>query len=315
MTSWHSYPKIYNLGHAALKDLLDGTILIEEKVDGSQFSFGRFGNDLRVRSKGVEMRIEAPENMFSKAVDWVKANADKLVDGCTYRAEYLQKPKHNTLAYDRAPENNLIIFDINFAEEAYSHPLMKFEYAKALGLEVVPSLYFGEGKDFNIEQLTTMLERVSILGGAKIEGVVIKNYSKFGPDKKVLMGKHVSEQFKEMHSGDWKERNPTSGDVMSLLAEKYRSPARWAKAVQHLKEAGLLTDSPKDIGALMNEVKRDVSEECAEEIKEQLFKFALPRVIRSVANGLPEWYKNQLLAKQFDASGSAIDANTTTITN
>jgi len=33
-----SYPSIYNLGHRYLGDLLDGPVVVEEKVDGSQFS-------------------------------------------------------------------------------------------------------------------------------------------------------------------------------------------------------------------------------------------------------------------------------------
>jgi len=37
VNSWHSYPKIYALGHAAIIELLDGEISVEEKVDGSQF--------------------------------------------------------------------------------------------------------------------------------------------------------------------------------------------------------------------------------------------------------------------------------------
>ena len=40
-TSWHSYPQIYNLGHKAIAGIFDDDVLIEEKIDGSQFSFGR----------------------------------------------------------------------------------------------------------------------------------------------------------------------------------------------------------------------------------------------------------------------------------
>ena len=57
MSSWHSYPSIYNLGHAAVANLLAVPHQVQEKVDGSQFSFGRFVEDgkvrLRVRSKGA----------------------------------------------------------------------------------------------------------------------------------------------------------------------------------------------------------------------------------------------------------------------
>ena len=80
-TSWHSYPKVWAMGHAQLGNLLDGPVLVEEKVDGSQFSFGSFGGELRVRSRGVQMQVDAPEKMFGLAVETVKALAGKLKDG------------------------------------------------------------------------------------------------------------------------------------------------------------------------------------------------------------------------------------------
>jgi hypothetical protein len=50
----------------------------------------------------------------------------------------------------------------------------------------------------------------------------------------------------------------------------------------------------------MKEVSVDVYEECADEVKEILFKWAWPRISRGITGGLPEWYKDKLLAKQFD---------------
>jgi hypothetical protein len=44
MTSWHSYPKLYAMGHRAIADLLLDDVIVQEKVDGSQFSFGLFDN-------------------------------------------------------------------------------------------------------------------------------------------------------------------------------------------------------------------------------------------------------------------------------
>lgn len=35
MSSIHSYPNIYNLGHRAVTDLLGLEVIVEEKVDGS----------------------------------------------------------------------------------------------------------------------------------------------------------------------------------------------------------------------------------------------------------------------------------------
>jgi len=307
--SWHSYPSIHNLGHRYVKDLLTVPVNVEEKVDGSQFSFGIFPETadlypayggLRVRSKGSELHVGAPETMFIQAVDAVKAIAPLLHPGWTYRGEYLRKPKHNTLPYDRIPRSHVILFDINDGHESYLPYEQKAEEAERLGMDVVPLLFTGMLTE--IGTIRGLLDRQSILGGAKIEGVVIKprGYDMWGQDKKVLMGKFVSEAFKESHGAEWKKTNPTRGDVIYELAGAYKSPARWEKAIQHLREAGKLTESLVDIGTLMREVPADIEKECVDEIKEALFKWAWPQIRRASTAGLPEWYKERLLAMQFE---------------
>jgi hypothetical protein len=220
-----------------------------------------------------------------------------LHEGWTYRGEYLQKPKHNTLAYDRIPTNHIILFDINRGEEEYLSYEQKRDEAGRLGLEVVPILHCGRVGDAST--LLAFLSTVSILGGQKIEGVVVKNYSRYGLDKKALMGKYVSEAFREVHGGEWRKNNPTSRDVIDRLILTLRTPARWGKAVQHLAERGELTQSPRDIGNLVKEVQKDVFDEEGEMIREELFGRAKPHIQRAVARGLAEWYKEQLLQKQF----------------
>lgn len=300
MDSWHSYPSIYALGHRALRDLLLDPVLVEEKIDGSQFSFGKFVDGLRCRSKGAELNLYTPEKMFLKAIETVRELEPLLVPGWTYRAEYLAKPKHNTLAYDRVPEKHLILFDISTGLEAYQSYNLKRNEAQRLGLELVPALYYGEITD--PDEFRTLLDTPSILGGQKVEGLVVKNYSRFGLDKHVLMGKFVSEAFKEAHGVAWKGSNPNARDIVQTLVAAYRSPARWAKAVQHLQEAGLLKDEPSDIGLLMKEVLNDIEKECAEEIKDALYNWAWPKIRRAASAGLPEWYKEQLLEQQFSSA-------------
>lgn len=300
MDSWHSYPSIYNMGHRAIAELLNGTVLVEEKIDGSQFSFGITADgEIKARSKGAILNTDAPEKMFDRAVESVKQRAENLRIGWTYRAEYLQKPKHNSLAYDRVPNGHLIIFDINTGEADYLDYDAKAAEATRIGLEVVPLIY--RGTIGSIELFKSFLDCVSILGGQKIEGVVIKPelYGLFGQDKKCLLGKFVSEAFKEVHRKEWKKSNPTNGDVLEVLGQAYRNMARWNKAIQHLRESGLLTESPKDIGLLLKEVQSDIGKECKEEIQAALFKWAWPHIQRKAIAGLPEWYKDELLKKQF----------------
>lgn len=299
MDSWHSYPSIFNVGHRAVTELLAcPDLIVEEKLDGSQFSFGVFGGELRIRSKGLVMPIDAPEKMFNFAAETVKTLAPELRDGWTYRAEFFRVPKHNTLRYERIPKAHVILFDVNPAEESYLAWDDKFAEGNRLGLEVVPLLHRGA---VTLDLLKALLDRESVLGGVKIEGVVIKPaaYNVFGVDKKVLMAKHVSESFKEVHKTEWRKSNPTRGDVVDGLTEALRTEARWEKAIQHLRERGQITDSPKDIGALMVEVRADIEKEMRSEVAIRLIDHFWPQIVRGTTRGLPEWYKERLLKNAF----------------
>lgn len=297
----NSYPKVYNLGHAAIAEILLDEVLVEEKIDGSQLSFGKFNSPdgfyLAARSRGAVINTIAPDNMFKKGIETALDLFDSLNEGWVYRGEYLAKPKHNTLCYNRVPAKNFILFDVNTGLEQYLSYDEKQAEARRLGLEVVPIIY--QGRVESIDHFRSFLDSISILGGQKIEGVVVKNYSRFSRDSKAMMGKFVSESFKEVHQGDWKDRNPSSKDFIALIANKYTSSARWEKSVQHLRESGQLEDSPRDIGHLIHAVPKDILEECQEEIKDELFKFAWKQVSRCVTRGLPEWYKEKLLQRQF----------------
>jgi len=296
--SWHSYPSIFALGHKAVADLFLDPVVVQEKVDGSQFSLGRFGGELRCRSKGAQLVVDAPEKMFGPAVETARNLA--LNDGWTYRCEFLQKPKHNALAYDRVPEKHLILFDVNPEHEEYLGPLALAAEGRRLGLEVVPLLF--EGLVTSMQDITRFLEMASILGGQKVEGIVVKNYARFGLDKKALMGKYVSEKFKEVHAREWRLGNPKAGDIIAQMINRYRTPARWQKALQHLTERGGVEGSPRDIGPLIREVPEDVERECADEIREALWAWAWPKIRRGLNAGLPEWYKSSLAEQAFPAA-------------
>lgn len=295
-----SYGSLYAIGHRAIAEIFEDDVVIQEKVDGSQISFQVREGEVEVRSKGAQLNIVAPDKMFSAGVAAILAVKDLLTEGLVYRGEYLRAPKHNTLAYDRTPKNHIALFDVEDrrkGEGFFLSPDEMIDEAARIGFDVVPTVYFGKVGDAGV--LREMLDRVSMLGGCKVEGVVVKNYSRFTPDKKAMMGKFVSEAFKEVHGGEWRSANPTQGDILAQIVDAYRTPARWAKAVQHLREAGQITDSPKDIGHLIKEVGEDVQRECEQEIKDRLFAHFWPQVRRQLTHGMPEWYKDQLMASAF----------------
>ncbi len=113
------------------------------------------------------------------------------------------------------------------------------------------------------------------------------------------MGKYVSEAFKERHEKEWGEANPSGKDIAQNLIEKYRTEARWHKAIQHLRERGLLEGSPKDIGLVIREVGTDILKEEETAIKDALFTHYWKQINRGVTGGIASWYKLELAKSQF----------------
>lgn len=289
-----SYGSIYALGHKAVATILDGEVEVTEKIDGSQISFGVIEGDLSIRSKGQELHLGADNGMFNLAVEKIQEAAPRLQSNWVYRGEYLMKPKHNTLAYDRVPFNNIMIYDIELGPgtEDFLRWHDRNIIASVIGFEAVPTFYSGDG--FTFEDVEYQLAKYSVLGGVNVEGAVIKNYSMFTEDKKVAKAKFVSPKFQEKHQKAWKESNPTRTGVIEELIESLRTEARWRKSVQHLREDGRLEGSPRDIGALIKETQNDIIKEEEDMIKETLYNHFKGQLMRGVIRGLPEWYKESL---------------------
>ena len=288
-----SYGQVFNLGHQAIAELFLDPVLIEEKIDGSQFSFGIVDDVLQCRSHHKPINLDAP-NMFAKAVDTVKGIEPLLHPGWIYRCEFLSKPHHNCLCYERVPKGNLIVYDIDKGIEDYLEYEDKVTEVTRIGLECVPSV---KGIMTSLDELRKCLDLNSCLGGTKVEGVVIKNYSRFGIDKHCLMGKLVSDSMKERISKGG-GRGGGKG-IIQLIGLSLKTEARWNKAIQHLREQGLLTNTPQDIGPLFREVNIDILKECSDEIVNELFKWAWPSISRLATKGLAEFYKELLAKGQF----------------
>lgn len=294
-----AFPKIFSIGSQQTERLFQGEVEITEKIDGSQIGFGIIDGELIIRSKGCRIFPETADKMFKKGVEYILSIQDKLSEGVVYYGEYLKSNKHNVLAYDREPKNNIMLYGIvESIDKFHKHAIIK-ERAEELGLEVVPLLF--KGKVETIEDLKSNLDRVSELGKCKIEGFVVKNYNEQllidGQVIPILMGKYVSEQFKEVHNKEWKSQSTGKGR-WEVYKSQFCNTARWCKAIQHLRDSGQLTNSPKDIGALLREVNTDIEAEEKENIKEFLWDEFGKEVLREAGKGLPIWYKERLLNEQ-----------------
>jgi hypothetical protein len=194
------YNKLYALGHRYTVGILDDVVQVEEKLDGSQISFAKLKGELHIRSKSAIINVDYPEKMFGLAVESIKSRFDKMIEGFIYRGEYLQKPRHNVLAYNRTPEGHIAIYDIEDMAigDVCKDRSTKVIRANDIGLECVPLLNIlpPQSKEEVQPFLKALLDTQSFLGGQKIEGIVIKNYYKFDVESRPLMAKYVSEAFK-----------------------------------------------------------------------------------------------------------------------
>ena len=298
-----SYTKVLTLGSRGTENVFKGFVVVQEKIDGSQFRFGIDDEGHMVfGSHRKELFPGAPEKMFKQAMSTAIAGLNQLlIDNSglrevTFFAEYLQKPKHNALAYDKTPLGNLVLFDVVYgADRGFATRFELETFAQRMGIDVVPELW--RGSDCTVEILVGLHETESYLGGQKVEGVVAKNYGQLIEVHGRLypvFAKLVSEQFKERNTKEWKQKSGKS-KLETLFAE-FATEARWAKAVQHLEELGELDGSPKDIGPLMKELHRDLRDEETENIKDALFNLHIKGLLRTATRGFPDWYKSQLLA-------------------
>lgn len=331
------YPKIYNLGNDAIDRLFVGEVEVTEKIDGSQFGFGIDKNDdLLFRSKGVQLFSKDQNGMFAIAVEQVEKRYENLLAlrkefievynnpdlELYFYGEYLNKPKHNVLKYDRVPKDNIMTFGFKTGEHwEFDYDILKKVSNNNLGFETVPLIHRGlfendrvaksefgnpdQTKRFGYtayEKLKAIIYGTqSVLGGTLIEGTVIKNYKQIcsiGAGTDPQFGKYVREDFKEALHKEW--GNISGKNALQEFIDAFKAEARWNKAVQHLRENGELTNSPKDIGPLMNAIKKDVAEEELENIKKFLAKYFMPDILRRSSAGFPEWYKDQLMKKQFE---------------
>ena len=148
-----SYPKVLNLGAPYTHNALVGDVIIQEKVDGSQLRWGFDDKgEFHIGSKGREIHSDNQEGMFALAFTYLSKHpilARKWANTWFF-GEYLCKPKHNCLAYDHTPLNNIVLFDCMYYQESGGLKAISWMTAEELrvsakdwGVDLIPELWRG----------------------------------------------------------------------------------------------------------------------------------------------------------------------------
>lgn len=313
------YTKVMNLGNSGTERALVGEVIIQEKIDGSQFRFGlNEDGEFVMGSKAVNWEYEQWDKMFKPGCEYLLSIEDTIKEtfkpDTYFYAEYMLSEKHNVLKYGRVPKNHFVLFDCLMAGEWVRDRKQLQFFAHKLGVDVVPELYrgvvemqrVGSGPKFDhtrswtgIDFMKNMIgQTMSILGEVQIEGIVIKNYNEWltlGGQVYPVFTKYVREAYREQHMKDWKVKAPKAS--LQDYFQGFNNENRWLKSIQHLKEKGELTNTVKDIGALLKEIQSDIKAEETDNIKQVLFNHFIKDLMRTSIRGFPEWYKDYLISE------------------
>jgi hypothetical protein len=278
---------------------------ITEKLDGSQYRFWKDVTQEKVfchGTKRTQLQVVdggVSDKLFNPVVRHMEEHGHKVPPNVDFLfGETLHAPKHNTLKYNVVPKGHLALW--GGFDASHDHWLTHDELralAHDLCVDVVPlvSNYDNSGLPLCLSDLDALLERESFLGGAKIEGLVFKNYSQDNQigDEYIpfLAGKFVSEKFKEQHVKNWSPK----GNAVQEFIDSFQTEARWLKSIQHLREEGILEMTPRDIGLLMKDLHKDIEEEEKDTVQEWFYNHYIKQIKRRAGQGLPEFYKRWLV--------------------
>lgn len=285
------HPKIINL--ETYKKLFDDPdfekanekqFIIQEKYDGSQFSFGKISGVPFARSKNLDLdfhNLQRVEKQFKGACEYLQGiNWDTVRDNVIFYCETLSSRRHNKLTYERCPANHLVLFGMykilgkvamwSFSQEDLAG------YARFLGIDFAQSLPKAVLSDMHIES--------SSLGGT-IEGYVIKFPEWIDNLNNPMMIKVVDPKFKEVKHTVINQSN----SIDDLFAQ-YCTESRWEKALQHLRDDGNTHNDMTDVGRLCREVVADCLEEEKENIKDRLYQLFEKQLKKRLVKGIPDWY-------------------------
>lgn len=319
-----SYGKVWSRHHSDADALAGKEVVVQEKIDGSQFSFGVKDGKLFCRSKNAEIDLHAPQKLFKRATETAIRLFEEglLPEGVVVRGEAVENARHNTIAYERAAEHGVVVFDVGgyvrrgafgLASEAAWFLYSLEQFCTNTGLEQVPTLAvcrFASAlpgvpvgpADIHWSRVEALVaEHKAFLGGDVVEGAVVKAPGYYDRMGKPLKAKYVIPGFKEINAKNHKKQKPGLQDIVRESIPEVCTEARLMKVLQHLREEGKLVGEMRDLKHIIPAFKEDVRVEATDYVVRKLAERVMPEIVRRGASWIPVFYQNLLSAEGNDA--------------
>lgn len=229
---FRKYDKVHRLGKEETDGILQGTVHVEEKVDGANLSIWiDEGGMFHVGSRNNDVTDKG----FNGAVEYVMGhegiqNLLRTHPTYTLYGEWLVK---HTIDYKATAYKKFYLFDIRDRNaDVYMATPMVHEYAERYGIEQVP--YLGMFDNPTVEQLKELMGASKF--GDRGEGIVIKQVgfkNQFGDH---AYAKIVSESFKEDNGVVFGGNNKFSDSYWEMyVVNKYITLARIEKIMNKVQ--------------------------------------------------------------------------------
>ena len=270
MREFKKYSKIYRIGHKEVEGVLDGRVLMFEKIDGGNFRFYFSENgDIIFGSRSQQLTSTDGDDSnvaksFKKVMDYVRdtilenTNVEYRKD-CSHLIFYGEACFKHTINYDWERMPLFLGFDIyDTQEDRYlNYFASKHIFEEDLDLYTVPYLGVYKGEEINDDLIPVSKYALESSEDKKAEGVVFKNYDK------QIFAKYVSDDFKEKNSGAFggnPKYNKVDDTNNAEFVFKYCTNSRIEKIIMRYLNNGEDLDM-KLMGKLIKETYEDIIEE------------------------------------------------------
>ncbi len=169
-------------------EVFDGTVYVEEKLDGSQFSIVLRNGDVEVYSRGRNIVRGFEPTVYRGIWSWVYSRYSELVNVPEYYVLYGEwlRVRH-TVPYDMLPDWAVIFDVLDLRSNRFLDYSLKKKVVDDLGLTSPPLVCVLNVKCSTRRDVDDVVRKLAKLAEGKsafsriarsMEGVVVKNYGK-----------------------------------------------------------------------------------------------------------------------------------------
>jgi len=266
MSNFRKYEKIHRLGKEETDGILNGTVTVQEKVDGANASVWIEDGVIRCGSRNQDVT----EKGFNGLVEYVQSHPG-IVRLLTEQPDlrlYGEWLVRHTIQYNETAYRKFYLFDIHTGHE-YLPPNDVDYLAKKYGIETVPIICTIDNPA--LDEINEFVGKSSF--GDRGEGVVLKNMEFVNQFGDFCYAKIVTQSFKEDNAITFGGNNKHSDTYWEMyVVNKYVALPRVKKIMEKTQPLVDHRLDMKDIPRITNSVYHDLITEEAWEIVQKVPK-------------------------------------------